>query len=69
MASQKLDVSLWVYLLALNWAAVDLIIHTRSIRLLYEANLAGEGDPWTRKAASIGATMTIVLWGTQLDNS
>ncbi|KAK5655541.1 hypothetical protein OQA88_5472 [Cercophora sp. LCS_1] len=61
--NRKLDVNLWIYLLVLNWAAIDLFIQGRSIGLLYNANLTGEGDPWTQKAARVGAAMTVVFWG------
>jgi len=58
---KKLDLNLWVYLLGLNVAAFDLIRHTRHLRQLYDAK--SEDEPWQQEAASVGAALIVVIWG------
>jgi len=58
---KKLDVNLFAYLLGLNWVAVDLIRHSLSLRNSSEA--ISDDKPWTQETASVGAGLTVVLWG------
>ncbi|KAH6677738.1 hypothetical protein B0J14DRAFT_636387 [Halenospora varia] len=57
----KLDINMWAYLLGLNWAAVDLIRHSRHLSSQYYAGIGSE--QWSKEAASVGAALTMVFWG------
>jgi hypothetical protein len=53
------DVNMWLYLLGVNWAAIELFKNTRETMALREAG----ADNWMRNCATIGAAMNVVVWG------
>jgi hypothetical protein len=56
---QKFDLNTWLYILGMNWAAIDLL---RNLRELGNLRQAGAED-WMRDCATIGAAYTVVFWG------
>ncbi|KAF2490015.1 hypothetical protein BU16DRAFT_597614 [Lophium mytilinum] len=54
-----LDPNTWVFILAINWAAVDLIRHVHSLKVLKNSG----DDSSDKHLGSIGAAFTIVFWG------
>ncbi|KAK4444717.1 hypothetical protein QBC34DRAFT_179845 [Podospora aff. communis PSN243] len=64
---RKLDLNLIAYLVALNWVAIDLIRHSLTLRHLYSENphpdLEVDEQHWMRETASVGAALTVVIWG------
>jgi hypothetical protein len=53
------DFNFWAYLLAMNWAAIELM---RNVRQLMDLKAAGAVD-WMQNCATIGAAMNVVIWG------
>jgi hypothetical protein len=53
------DLNTWLYLLGMNWAAIDLVMHMHELSKLRSAN----ADDWMKGCALIGAALTVVFWG------
>lgn len=54
------DLNVLVYLMGLNWAAIDLTRRKGHMITLYRS----ENEDWYKDAASVGAAITMVFWGT-----
>ena len=61
---EAVEANQWGYLALLNWAAIDLILQVNKVRKLIEETPYLGHDAWTSEAASVGAAMNMVVWGT-----
>jgi hypothetical protein len=53
------DLNTWLYMLGMNWAAIDLLMQMHQLGNIPVSN-AGE---WMMECASIGAAYTLIFWG------
>jgi hypothetical protein len=62
-SEEKFDLNTWLFLLGMNWAAVDIFRGIHSLRMI-QTNHAEYGVEFSKNMGSFGAAFTVVFWGT-----